>query len=121
MKVPLDENFPLPLYHRLRAAGHDVEHVIVLGKRGAKDAELRRRIEREDLVFLTQDTEFADIPANYRGKVVISRVRQNLPIRQRVDLWCGALERFLGSVPPEKLFDLYETGKIVPWEIHESE
>lgn len=85
-----------------------------------KDAELRRRIEQEGLVFLTQDTEFEDIPASYRGKVVISWVRQNLPIRQRVDLWYGALERFLVSAPPEKLFDLYETGKIVSWNIHES-
>lgn len=33
MKVLLDENFPLPLYHRLRAAGHDAEHIIVLGQR----------------------------------------------------------------------------------------
>ena len=29
MKVLLDENFPLPLYHRLRAAGHDAEHISV--------------------------------------------------------------------------------------------
>jgi len=27
VKILLDENFPLPLYHRLRAAGHDAEHI----------------------------------------------------------------------------------------------
>lgn len=36
MKVFLDENFPLPLYHRLRGLGVDVEHVIVLGQRGVQ-------------------------------------------------------------------------------------
>ena len=55
MKILLDENFPLPLYHRLRAAGHDAEHIIVLGPK-----------------------------------------------------------------PAGRLFDLYETGKIVGWEIRES-
>jgi hypothetical protein len=31
VKVLLDGNFPLPLYHRLRAAGHDAERRIVRG------------------------------------------------------------------------------------------
>ena len=42
MKILLDENFPLPLYHRLRAAGHDAEHIIVLGQRGIPDSAIRR-------------------------------------------------------------------------------
>ena len=120
MKILLDENFPLQLYHRLHSAGHDVEHVIVLGKRGAKDAELRRRIEREDLVFVTQDAEFEDMPANYRGKVIISRVRQRLPIQQRVEVWFNALTGFVAGQPGQKLFDLLETGEILPWEIRET-
>lgn len=122
MKILLDENFPLHLYYRLHSAGHDVEHVIVLGKRGAKDAELRRRIEREDLVFLTQDTEFGDIPANHRGKVIISRVRQRLPIQQRVGIWFNTLAGFVAGQRPagQKLFDLLETGEILPWEIRET-
>lgn len=53
MKILLDENFPLPLYHRLKAAGHDVENFLV------------RR-------------------------------------------------------PTGKLFDLLETGELIPWEVHES-
>jgi len=31
VKILLDENFPLPLYHRLRTAGHDAERRIVRG------------------------------------------------------------------------------------------
>ena len=38
MKILLDENFPLPLYRRLREKGYDAEHVIVLGQRGMPDA-----------------------------------------------------------------------------------
>jgi hypothetical protein len=34
--VLLNENFPLPLYHRRRAAGHGVEHIIALGQREAR-------------------------------------------------------------------------------------
>ncbi len=119
MKILLDENFPLPLYHRLRSTGHDVEHIIVLGLRGLRDSELRKRIATEDLVLLTQDTEFEDVSVDIRGKVIISRVRQNLPIQQRVELWFGAIERFIGRLPSQKLFELLETGEIVPWEIHE--
>lgn len=121
MKILLDENFPLPLYHRLRAAGHDVEHIIVLGQRGLPDAEIRRRLASEEILFVTQDAEFEDLPADYRATVIISRVRQSLPIQQRVDLWFKAIERFLDRRPEGKLFDFLETGELIPWEVHESD
>ena len=121
MKIQLDENFPLPLYHRLRTAGYDAEHVIVLGLRGIKDSELRKRLVREELVFLTQDTEFENIPTDCRGQVIISRVRQNLPIHRRVDIWFKALQEFISRQRHEKLFDLLETGQIVLWEVRNIE
>ena len=80
MKILLDENFPLPLYRRLREAGYEAEHVIALGKRGMPDAELRRRLAAEPIVLLTNDTEFEDIGLDYAGKVIISRLPQRLPI-----------------------------------------
>lgn len=119
MKILLDENFPLPLYHRLRAEGYDVEHVIVLGQRGIQDSELRKRIEAEEIVFLTQDSEFEDMPVGCRGAIIISRVRQSLPIQQRVQMWFNSIQDFMTRRPAGKLFDLYETGEIVPWEIRE--
>jgi len=115
LKILLDENFPLPLYHRLRTAGYDAEHVIVLGLRGIKDSELRKRLVREELVFLTQDTEFEDVPAGCRGQVIISRVRQNWAIQRRVDIWFEAIQGFMIRQRSEKLFDLLENGQIVPW------
>ena len=117
MKLLLDENFPLPLCHRLRAAGYDAEHVIMLGLRGVKDSEFRKRLVREELIFLTQDTEFEDVPVDCRGQVIISRVRQNLPIQRRVDIWFNALQEFMTRQRREKLYDLLENGQIVPWEI----
>ncbi len=113
----MDENFPLPLYHRLRAAGLDAEHIIVLGQRGAKDSEIRKRLKGEGIVLLTQDTEFGDMIGDIRGQVIISRVRQNLPIRDRVEIWFKALQHFMMQPRNEKLFDLLETGEILPWEV----
>ena len=121
MRVLLDENFPLPLYYRLRADGCEVEHIIALGQRGIRDSEIRQRLVTEDLILLTNDTEFEDLPANYRGTVIISRVPQNLPVHQRVHLWSRALEEFLARRPTGKLFDLLETGEVVAWDIHEAD
>jgi predicted nuclease of predicted toxin-antitoxin system len=120
LKILLDENFPLPLYHQLRSAGYDTEHIIVLGQRGTKDSEIRERLVRENLVFLTQDTEFADVASDYRAKVIISRVRQNLSIHRRVEIWFNALQRFMIHPGHENLFDLLESGEIIPWEVRKT-
>lgn len=118
MRILLDENFPLLLYHRLRAAGYDVEHIIVLGERGLPDAAIRGRLAAEELIFLTHDTEFEDLPTDYRATVVISRVPQSLPTKQRVEIWFAAIQEFVARKPAGKLFDLLESGPIVPWDVH---
>lgn len=120
MKVLLDENFPLRLYHRLIQAGRSVEHIIVLGQRGVPDDVLRQRLAAEELVFLTHDGEFADIPADLRSQVIISRVPQRLPTSERVEIWFSALERFFARRPSERLFEVLATGEIVAWEIFPS-
>jgi hypothetical protein len=119
VKFLLDENFPLPLYHRLQAIGHDVDHIIVLGLRGAPDQAIRQRLAAEDVVFLTQDTEFLDAPGKYRATIVVSRVQQSLPIAHRVDLWMRAIEEFVSARPAGDVFELLETGEIVPWQVIE--
>lgn len=118
MKILLDENFPLPLYHYLRTAGYDAEHIIVLGLRGVKDSEIRKRLAQEEIILLTQDTEFEEIGLDWRDKVIISRVCQNLPIQRRVEIWFTALQEFMTRQRSEKLFDLLENGQIVPWSLH---
>lgn len=119
MKILLDENFPLPLYKRLRQEGHDAEHIIALGRRGMSDAQLRQRLAHEALLFLTNDTEFEDVGIAWRAQVIISRLPQRLPIARRVEICFQALRRFLEQPPAEKLFDLMPDGQILAWEIRE--
>jgi predicted nuclease of predicted toxin-antitoxin system len=119
VKFLLDENFPLALYRRLREAGKEVEHVIALGQRGVGDDILRKRLAAEALVFLTQDEEFEDIQADLRSQVIISRLAQRLPIRERVEIWFAALEKFVERQPPERLFEVLPSGELVAWEIIE--
>ena len=120
MRFLLDENFPLPLYHRLREKGYDAEHVIVLGQRGVPDSALRARLAGEALVFLTNDTEFDDIPADSPSQVIISRLPQRLPTARRVEIWMKALEQFAARKPAQRLFDLAPDGEILAWEIKET-
>lgn len=84
------------------------------------DSEIRKRLAQEELVFLTQDAEFEAMPVDYRAAVIISRVSQNLPLKQRVEIWSKALQEFAVRRPDGKLFDLLKTGEIIPWGIHES-
>jgi hypothetical protein len=116
VKILLDENFPLHLYRRLRLLGYDVEHIILLGQRGMSDSAIRERIINEELVFLTQDSEFGLMQGSHRGVILISRIKQSLPIQRRTEVWLNAIERFLGDRPAGSLFEISETGAIVPWE-----
>ena len=86
MKILLDENFPLQLYWPLRFSGYEVEHTIMLGQRGIPDSAIRERMSKEEIVFLTQDSEFEKMPGGHRGIVLISRIRQSLPIQKRTEI-----------------------------------
>ena len=111
MRFLLDENFPLRLHSRLQAEGIDCDHVIALGLRGIRDAEIVQRLAERDLVLLTQDREFEDLPIP-GGKVVISRLPQNLPIERRVTIWMGALRRFVDAEPEGSRFEITEEGRL---------
>jgi len=120
VKILLDENVPLPLYHRLRAAGFDAEHIIALGMRGLPDAAIRQRLLEEDIVFLTHDMEFEDLPPTIRSQVVISRVPQSLPIGRRVEICFAARGPFLDSPPAGRLFELLDSGEIASCKVREN-
>ena len=45
MNILLDENFPLGLVRVLQQDGHNVEHIITLGWRGAPDERIRERLQ----------------------------------------------------------------------------
>lgn len=117
MKVLLDENFPLALYYRLRSSGYDIEHIILLGVRGLPDSAIIERLAREDLVFLTCDLEFMSAAAGLRSTIIVSRVSQNLPIVRRVEIWFAALEAFRSQRPAGHVFEILDTGEVVPWQL----
>jgi predicted nuclease of predicted toxin-antitoxin system len=118
VNILLDENFPLQLYDQLRKRDVRVEHIL-LQERGIPDSAIRERLTADSqLLLLTQDTEFLDLDFECRGQVIVSRVRQGLPIRVRVEMWLRGLEAFVAERPPGTLFELIEPGRIVPWEVH---
>lgn len=68
----------------------------------------------DELVLLTHDTEFLDVPSA-AGRAIVSRVAQRPPIARRVELWCGAL----GVVSPGPALpgrQMPPTGEVVAWE-----
>lgn len=86
VRVRLDENFPLGLQRGLREDGFEVDHIITLGWRGAPDLKIRQRLQDAALLFFTQDEDFLSgepVPA----VVVLSRVGQSRPLKERTDLW----------------------------------
>ena len=113
MRILLDENFPIPLHRELRKWGYDAEHIIVLGQRGLPDERIRRRLEKEELLFLTQDKEFAELAADSRSTVILSRVDQSLPIATRVRVWLAAIEAVLATRPGAGVFELAADGRVV--------
>ena len=113
MKFLLDENFPLLLMGRLRGLGFPAEHLVAMAERGLPDAAIRQRLENEDdLVFVTQDLEFEEWDFPCRGIVVVSHVRQGLPIEDRVAIWLRALATLSEQPAEVRLFGLWEPGAL---------
>lgn len=114
MTVLLDENFPLGLVPVLQAAGLEVEHIITLGWRGAPDSRIRERLQDPELIFVTQDDDFL-FRESVRAIVLLSRVRQARPIRERVGVWRRAVQELLQHPGKERLFELLDDGTLLPW------
>jgi predicted nuclease of predicted toxin-antitoxin system len=114
MKILLDENFPLALVRELRRHGRETEHIILLGLRGAPDSLIVDRLNSEDLLFLTQDQEFLSRPLT-RSPAIVSRVTQALPIGILVDIWLRAIRDYFSRDWRERLFEVFDDGRLVPW------
>ena len=115
MKILLDENFPLALVHSLRREGLEVDHIILLSLRGAPDSTIIDKLNSEDLLFLTHDQEFLALPLS-RSTVIVSRITQSLPINIRVGLWIAAIREYFSDARPERLFEVFDDGKLRPWQ-----
>ena len=116
MIILLDENFPLRFYTRLQKEGFQAEHIL-LGQRGIHDREIMARLNREELLFLTQDEDFVEAAPDCKASIIWSRVSQSMPIDERVEIWLNAVKLFLSKKWTEKFFELYDDGNLHPIEV----
>ena len=114
MIVLLDENFPLGLLRSLQTDGLSAQHIITLGWRGASDARIRERLQDDQVVFLTQDEDFL-FGETSRAIVVLSRVRQSRPLKDRIEIWRHCVRELLQASKPERLYELMDNGALLPW------
>jgi predicted nuclease of predicted toxin-antitoxin system len=115
MRILLDENFPLALLRSLQEEGHQVDHIILLGLRGAPDREIVDRLNSEDILLLTHDQEFLDLSPS-RSRVIVSRVTQSQPIAVRVEIWLKAICEYFSRDWPQTLFEVFDDGRLRPWQ-----
>ena len=75
MKVKLDENLPLAMAQLLRSEGIDTDTIYDEELSGATDQEVLTAAKKEERVFISFDTDFADIRSypfsRHKGIVVI--------------------------------------------------
>ncbi len=116
MIVLLDENFPLALYIRLQKEGFQAEHIL-LGQRGLHDRQIMARLKREELLFLTQDEDFVEAAPDCNASIIWSQVTQSIAIEKRVEIWMAAINEFFSKKWEEKFFEVYDDGKLHPYEI----
>ncbi|MGH7924186.1 MAG: DUF5615 family PIN-like protein [Candidatus Binatus sp.] len=114
MRILLDENFPLALLWKLQEEGHQVDHIILLGLRGAPDRAIVDRLNSEDLLLLTQDQEFLELSLS-RSRVIVSRVAPSHPISVRVEIWLKAVREYFSRDWRETRFEVFDDG-LRPWQ-----
>jgi len=115
MKILLDENFPLALVRELLQQGYEAEHMILPGLRGTPDDNIIDRLGSEDLLFLTNDREFLDLPSG-RSSVIVSRVTQKRAVKMRIEIWLAAIGEYFSQSREERLFEVLDDGKLIAWE-----
>lgn len=47
--------------------------------------------------------------------IVLSRVKQARPLRERIDIWRGAIHRLSENLEGQR-FELLDDGTLIPWE-----
>jgi hypothetical protein len=120
VNIVLDENFPLGMVRVLQQDGHQVEHIITLGWRGASDSRIRDLLRDSGLLFLTQDDDFFS-SGSVAAIVIVSRVRQARPLRERIALWRAAIRDLSAAAPAGRLFELTDAGVLRPWRTGQSD
>ena len=115
MRILLDENFPLALLWKLQEEGHQVDHIILLGLRGAPDQAIIDRLNSDAVLLLTNDQEFLERPLS-RSRVIVSRVTQSQPIDVRLEIWLRAIHDYFSRDWTEMFFEVFDDGRLRPWQ-----
>jgi len=110
----LDENFPLGLQRVLQADGFTTDHIITLAWRGASDKRIRESLQDAQVVFLTHDDDFL-FGESVAAVVVLSRVRQSRPLKERIEVWRKACHDIAQMSRAQRLFELTDEGLLLPW------
>ena len=50
-----------------------------------------------------------------RAIVVVSRVRQSRPLKDRIEIWRNCVRELLQASKPERLYELMDNGALLPW------
>ena len=79
MRFKIDENLPIEVAHTLTEGGHEASTALEQGLGGKPDVDVAEVCQRDALVLITLDTDFADIrvypPKEFPGLIVL-RLRQ---------------------------------------------
>lgn len=75
MRFLVDNQLPVALARFLKANGLDAEHVLDLGLDEAKDEEIWRYVDVQEMVLLSKDEDFLHLAARYPGKAAVVWIR----------------------------------------------
>jgi hypothetical protein len=67
------------------------------------------------VLFLTQDEDFL-FGKPVGATVVLSRVGPSRRLEERVQIWRQAIHELVSTPRPERLFELMDDGRLLPWE-----
>ncbi len=63
---------------------------------------------------MEQDGDFL-VEEAVHAIVIVSRVKQARPLKDRVEVWRRAVGEILRSARPQRLFELMDDGTLAPW------
>jgi len=113
MKFKIDENLPVDIAELLRQTGYDAMTVLEQELGGCPDADLALICQKEARVFVTLDTDFADIraypPRQFHGLIVLRLKHHDKPHVLKV---FSRLIRIFSIEPLERHLWIVEKNRI---------
>jgi predicted nuclease of predicted toxin-antitoxin system len=113
MKFKIDENIPNEVAELIRQTDYDAATVLEQNLGGSADTDIASLCQKERRVFVTLDTDFADIraypPKQFYGLIVLRLKRQDKPYVLQI---FTRLIRMFPDEPLERRLWIVEEGRI---------